>query len=121
MASSIDLPPYNRSYPAQFLRSLFVTAVPPPKGPRLDGIITGGDSGIGLECAPVLLSLQLSTLIITSQDVDKSGDVAVSLGKTYPAAHIEVWSLEMSSYDSIQALVERCRSLLKTAQGGTSR
>jgi NAD(P)-dependent dehydrogenase (short-subunit alcohol dehydrogenase family) len=115
MPSSIDLPPVREYYPKLFLKSqLLVTPQPPPKDLTLAGqtaIITGSNSGIGLECVRVLLGHQLSRVVLAVRSTQKGEDAAAELRKKHPAARIEVWSLDMLSYDSIRAFVQRCASL----------
>ncbi|KAI1810577.1 NAD(P)-binding protein [Poronia punctata] len=58
-------------------------------------VVTGANSGIGLECSRQLLDLGLSKLIILA----------------HPSAIIGVWKLDLSSNDSILAFVERTKAL----------
>ena len=115
MASSIDLPSVREFYPKLLFKSqLLITPQPPPKDLTLAGqtaIITGSNCGIGLKCARLLLDYQLSTIILAVRSAQKGEAAAVELRKIHPAARIEVWSLDMLSYDSIRAFVRRCTSL----------
>jgi NAD(P)-dependent dehydrogenase (short-subunit alcohol dehydrogenase family) len=74
-------------------------------------IITGGNGGIGLECGRLLLSLQLSHLILTVRSLQKGEEAADPLRKLYPKAKIDVWHLDMDSYESIRAFARKCAAL----------
>ncbi|CAK7218690.1 hypothetical protein SCUCBS95973_003565 [Sporothrix curviconia] len=101
-------------FPGPFIKSQFRTKTRlPPPGTDLTGhvaIITGGNSGIGFHAAEHLLSLKLSRLIIAVRTLPKGESAAARLLQTYPAAKIEVWPLEMTSYASIQAFAARVAS-----------
>ncbi|PYH76769.1 NAD(P)-binding protein [Aspergillus uvarum CBS 121591] len=72
-------------------------------------IVTGANVGLGLACARQLLALQLSRLILAVRSPPKGEVAARELRAAFPAAHVEVWPLDMASYASIQAFVSRCR------------
>ena len=115
MPSSAQLPPMQDSFLRFFFRNTFSTKLqPPPHGLDLTGqtgIITGGNSGIGLECVSVLLTQKLSRIILAVRSIKKGVAVATELQKTHPAARIDVWSLDLSSYDSIDEFAKRCATL----------
>lgn len=48
-------------------------------------IITGSNTGIGLECAKLLLKMNVSRLILGVRSVKKGNDVITSLPKKGPA------------------------------------
>ncbi|KAH8889178.1 NAD(P)-binding protein [Thozetella sp. PMI_491] len=75
-------------------------------------IITGGTSGLGHHCAHHLLSLKLSRLILAVRSQEKGESVADKLRLAYPAANVDVWLLEMTSYESIQAFCQRAETEL---------
>ncbi|OAP54610.1 hypothetical protein AYL99_11058 [Fonsecaea erecta] len=106
MASSKDLPPLTKSYLKIFIESQF-RAKPSqlPKGTNLSG--KGSNVGIGFEAARQLLSFSLSTLILAVRSVQKGEAAAAKLSKLYPKATIKVWSLDMSSYKSVEAFAKR--------------
>lgn len=96
-------------------RQLFVTPPPTTKGQvNLSGqvgIITGANAGLGLEASKQLLDLGLSHLILAVRD-DKRGSVAKDdLLNAFPSARVEVWPLNLSSYDSVQAFARKCETL----------
>ncbi|OQU94000.1 hypothetical protein CLAIMM_00425 [Cladophialophora immunda] len=115
MPSSKDLPPITTSFfPRLFIRNQFL-AKPQrlPKGTDLSGkvvIITGGNTGLGFESACQLLSFNLSRLILAVRSPQKGAEAAKRLHATYPRATIDVWQLDMASYDSIQAFVRRAET-----------
>lgn len=74
-------------------------------------VITGGNAGIGLECGRILLSRQLPHLILASRSSERGEEAAVPLRKAYPTARIDVWQLDMNSYDSIRNFAEKCAGL----------
>lgn len=117
MSSSLDRGPPSLPFPVQFAKSLLCSPPPPPKDLNLTGqvgIVTGGNRGLGYETADLLLSYKLSRLIITVRDEKSGEEAAAKLKLKLPnseATTIEVWNLDMLSYDSIQAFAKRCASL----------
>lgn len=94
-----------------FIKSQFLTR--PRRAPEnvdLTGqvaIITGGSTGLGYHSARHFLSLKLSRLILAVRSIEKGKSVAEKLSVDYPAAQIDIWQLEMTSYESIQAFCHR--------------
>ncbi|KAI0106421.1 hypothetical protein GGR51DRAFT_517648 [Nemania sp. FL0031] len=70
-------------------------------------IVTGSNIGLGYEAAVQLLGLKLSYLIIAVRSLSKGEAAASTMRKQYPKAKIEVWLLDMCSYESIQAFAKR--------------
>ena len=115
MTSSKDLPPLTSPFfPNIFIQNQFRSKPPQiPKSINLSdkiAIITGGNTGLGLESGRQLLSLKLSHLIIAVRSVEKGDKAAAQLRSEFPNATIEVYCLDMSSYESIQAFVERVKT-----------
>lgn len=112
MVGSKDLQPANAPFfPNIFFHNQF-RAQPewPSQSTNLSekvAIITGGNAGLGLEAASQLLSFKLSHLILAVRSSAKGEAAAKQLQSQYPEANIEVWSLDMSSIDSIQAFARR--------------
>ncbi|KAI1349861.1 hypothetical protein F5Y01DRAFT_287779 [Xylaria sp. FL0043] len=80
-------------------------------------IVTGSNSGIGLECARQLLDRGLSKLILAVRDEKRgaaaSEDLASGRRDLKPGSTIEVWHLDYSSYDSIASFADRARDDLE--------
>jgi short chain dehydrogenase len=76
-------------------------------------IVTGSNNGIGLECARQLLDLGLGKLIIAVRDESKGQAARTNLSscRYLEDGAIEVWKLDMLSYDSITAFAERTKTL----------
>lgn len=112
MAGSKDLQPSTaKFFPNVFFYNQF-RAKPewPSQSTNLSdkvAIITGGNAGLGLEAANQLLSFKLSRLILAVRSSKKGEAAAQQLLSQYPKARVDVWSLDMSSYDSIQAFARR--------------
>lgn len=98
-------------------RQLFMHPPPIAAGTRLEGqtaIITGSNTGLGLEAARQLLQLPLSRLILAVRSRTK-GDVAAEvLRHEFPhaAQQIEVWILDMDDPDSVSAFAVKCDQTL---------
>ncbi|KAF2498480.1 NAD(P)-binding protein [Lophium mytilinum] len=111
MSASLNLGPPKESARSRFLNSQFRASVQwPPKDTNIDGkvaLVTGSSSGLGLEASRQLLSLGLSSLIIAVRSVEKGEQVASRFRTKFPEANIQVWPLEMESYESIQAFARR--------------
>ena len=66
--------------------------------------------GLGYKAAHQLLDLGLSHLILAVRSSQRGEQAAERLRQIYPKASIEVWQLDMKSYDSIQAFSSRVKS-----------
>ncbi|KAI5918410.1 retinol dehydrogenase 12 [Camillea tinctor] len=97
-----------------FLRRQRTTPVPLSDDLNLTGqtaIVTGSNVGLGLSAARQLLGLKLSHLVMAVRSQAKGDAVAEQLRKDFPGAEVSVWILDMESYDSIRAFVEKCDTL----------
>jgi len=113
-----DITPEQRASHRQLLkRQLFTN---PPvytiKQVNLSGktaIVDGSNTGIGLEVARQLLDVGVSKLILAVRTIGKGEEAKRSLlaGRAATKQTVEVWPLDLSSYDSITALVERTKTL----------
>ncbi|KAI1101091.1 retinol dehydrogenase 12 [Jackrogersella minutella] len=77
-------------------------------------VVTGSNTGIGLECARQLLDLGPTKLIVAVRNESKGQAAKVKLLSGRPPLAddtIEVWKLDLQSYDSIIAFVERAKEL----------
>jgi retinol dehydrogenase 12 len=109
----------------QFLRGQLLQN-PPLPATDLTGrtiIVTGANTGLGLECAKHLLRLNISTLILACRSLEK-GEAAKQLllsakptTQTTTTTTIEVWPLDLSSYASVLAFGDRCNSALPRLDG----
>lgn len=98
-----------------FVKTQFRTKPrPPPSSTSLAGqtaIVTGSNIGIGLESVRIFLDYGLSHVILAVRSVEKGERAAAPLRKAHSKAKIEVWSLDMLSYESIQRFVQSCATL----------
>ncbi|KAK2595855.1 hypothetical protein N8I77_013647 [Diaporthe amygdali] len=77
-------------------------------------VITGSNTGVGFHTARQLLDLGLTRLILAVRNQDKGNAAAARLYEAYELAEgtaIEVWPLDLSSYESVMAFAQRARSL----------
>ncbi|KAL1877490.1 putative secondary metabolism biosynthetic enzyme [Diaporthe australafricana] len=116
MAPSKQLAPNTAPYfPKIFIETQFRSKQPPTPHTNLSGhvaIVTGANTGLGLEAAKQLLALHLSHLVIAVRSAAKGEAAAEALRKDYGDAKITVWLLDMSSYESIQSFAERAMEQL---------
>ncbi|OQV02388.1 hypothetical protein CLAIMM_07593 [Cladophialophora immunda] len=112
MPSSKEMPPSTTPFfPNHFIQNQFCTKPQfPPQDTDLTGkvaIVTGSNSGLGLECACQLLSYKLTRLIMAVRSTTKGENAAAALREQYPNATVSVWQLDMASYDSVRAFAAR--------------
>ncbi|KAI0530006.1 hypothetical protein GGR58DRAFT_525490 [Xylaria digitata] len=117
MTGSKDLEPSKTPFfPNVFFNNQFRARTQWPKaGTDLSNqtaIITGSNVGLGYETAIQLLGLKLSHLIVAVRSLDKGEAAATTMRKQYPKAKIEVWLLDMSSYESVQAFAKKVETSL---------
>lgn len=89
------------------------------KEPRLEGktaIVTGSNTGVGLETARQLLDLGVAKLILAVRNEGKGAAAATNIlaGRKPPvaASTVEVWKLDLNDYDSVVAFAGRCEKEL---------
>lgn len=116
MVGSKDLQPSHESFGKIFFQNQFRAK---PQWPTSDktlagqtAIVTGGNTGLGYEAALQLLGLRLSRLILAVRSLDKGEAAARKMRTLFPKANIEVWQLDMCSYDSVQSFAKRVWSHL---------
>ncbi|CAH0003347.1 unnamed protein product [Clonostachys byssicola] len=119
-ASKYDITPEKEASPGQyFYRQFFVKTEPVNRGQAdLTGktaIVTGSNVGLGLEASRQLLDLGLSTLVLAVRSEPKGEAARKSLlsARTGDAPQIEVWSLDLASYESITQFAERAKALAR--------
>lgn len=75
-------------------------------------IVTGATSGIGLEAVIKFASLGASKVIMAARDLERGQAVLADIEtQTGNKGQLEVWELDMNSYESILAFVERANTL----------
>lgn len=109
-----DRASWEASFPGIIRKQVFhrVPQIPP----HIDlhdkvAIVTGSSSGLGLECARQLLQLRLTKLVLAVRSQNKGQSTLSTLLAEFPKAHIEVWILDMESYQSVQDFAVRCQKL----------
>jgi retinol dehydrogenase-12 len=100
---------------AHFLYSQFFVKLPKPtkdfSGQTI--IVTGSNTGLGLEAARHLSRLNAALIILAVRNKDKGEGARKSILSSTGRADtsIEVWELDMQSYDSIRAFCARANKL----------
>lgn len=112
MTSSKKMGPITESFfPTIFRQNQFKAKAPSvPSSTNLKdqvAIVTGANVGLGLECCRQLLDLNLSYLILAVRSLEKGEAAATQLRKKYTKSRIEVWKLDLESYDSVQTFAKR--------------
>lgn len=74
-------------------------------------VVTGSNSGIGLECSREFLKLGLSHLVLAVRSQSKGDVVASQLRADFSDAKVEVSLVDMESYESVQSFATRCQAL----------
>ncbi len=114
---SKDMPPFPENFGPIFFQNQFRTKIELPtksKYPNVKGqcaIISGSNTGLGFEAAHQLLTLGLSHLIMAVRSTTRGEAAANKLRAASPSAKIDVWHLDMESYDSIQTFARKCADL----------
>ena len=114
MAASKDLPTFPPNFSKIFYKNQFKIKIPLPSKEKFGSlagkvaIVTGANQGLGFEASRQLLTLGLSHLILAVRSLEKGSAAASALATANPSAKIDVWALDMLSYDSIQSFVHKC-------------
>jgi retinol dehydrogenase 12 len=75
-------------------------------------IVTGGNAGLGREAAKFLARLGVERLIIACRTVSKGEEAREYIQKASGSTKlIEVWQLDLSSFDSVKAFAQRAQQL----------
>ncbi len=75
-------------------------------------IVTGSNSGLGLEAANHLVRLNVDKLILAVRNTSKGEEAKTYIeNKTGKKGVVEVWSLDLSSYPSVISFAERAATL----------
>jgi NAD(P)-dependent dehydrogenase (short-subunit alcohol dehydrogenase family) len=113
--ASKDMAPLPENFGPVFFKNQFRTKIELPTEKNYPdvkdkcAIITGSNTGLGFESARQLLSLGLSHLVMGVRSIERGNAAAMKLRATNSTANIEVWDLDMESYNSIQAFVRKCQ------------
>ena len=99
----------------KLLYSQFFESIPVPTS-SFSGqtiIVTGSNTGLGLEAARHLLRLQAAKVILAVRNLAKGETAAEELLESTGATKntIEVWPLDLSDYGSIKKLADRANGL----------
>ncbi|KAK7954816.1 NAD(P)-binding protein [Apiospora saccharicola] len=120
--SQFDISPEKEASQLRFLYRQFLAKTKEVDRDHVDlrgktAIITGSNTGLGLETAHQLLDLGLSRLIMAVRNVPKAELARESLlrrhrpGSSSRAIAIDIWKLDLSSYRSVVELAERAKGL----------
>ncbi|KAF7557123.1 hypothetical protein G7Z17_g933 [Cylindrodendrum hubeiense] len=115
---SKDMARLPENFGPVFFQNQFRTKIDLPtreKYPNVNNkcaVITGSNTGLGFESAKQLLSLGLSHLVLGVRSLEKGKQAATKLRLVSTTAKIEVYQLDMESYESIQTFVRKCEENL---------
>lgn len=118
MVVAFTISPEKEASMSNFFKRQFFDKTPPVSRRDVDlsgktAIITGSNTGLGLECARQLLDLGCSKLVLAVRSESK-GETArqgLSRNSNLKSDAIEVWNLDLASYDSVIAFSKRAQSL----------
>ncbi|KAJ5803992.1 uncharacterized protein N7518_000295 [Penicillium psychrosexuale] len=116
MGTKFDVTPEKQASLPRFFYNQITVKPAPVKGVSLEGktaVVTGSNTGVGLETSRQLLDLGLSKLILAVRSGEKGQAAKQNLaaGRDLSDDSIEVWKLDQSDYDSVVAFAERTKSL----------
>lgn len=75
-------------------------------------IVTGSNTGLGLEAARLFVRLNAARVILAVRSVKKGEDAKASIETSTNRKNvIEVWQVDMSNYNSIKDFAAKCGSL----------
>ena len=97
-----------------FLYSQLFATLPYPDGDHSGQVImvTGANGGLGLEAARHFTRLNASKVILCCRNIDKGNAAKKSIeDSTQRTGVVEVWQLDLGSYESVKQLVHRAQSL----------
>ena len=98
----------------KFIQNQWFTSIPYPNQ-ELTGqtfIVTGANVGLGLEAARHLVRLKAEKVIIAVRSLEKGEAAKKSIEATTGRRNvIEVWQLDLSSYESVKQFAQRVQGL----------
>ena len=99
----------------KFVTSQLFTSIPTPTSDfsQQTVIVTGSNTGLGLEAARHLTRLGASKVILAVRTLSKGETAAAEIVRScnVPEDRVEVWKLDVSDHDSIKAFVKRAEGL----------
>ncbi len=103
-------------YTSFLYRQVFVHPPQIPSDINLKGktvIVTGANSGIGLEAARQCVRLEAKLLILPVRTIAKGEAAKADICKTNPSSEtqVEIWLLDMDSFESVLDFGKRARGL----------
>ena len=116
-AVNFDITPEKRASQLSFFKRQLFRKTEPVTRDEVDlagqtAIVTGSNTGLGLECSRQLLDIGLSKLIIAVRNEAKGEAAKKQLLVDRSADQvIEVWKIDFSDYDSVTQFVERTKTL----------
>lgn len=97
-----------------FLHSQLLFKVPQPTTPFTDQtvIITGANVGLGFEAAKHYVALSARKVILACRSLEKGEAAKIAIEEsTKRTGVVEVWELDLASYDSVKAFAKRAIAL----------
>ena len=85
--------------------------IPPQNLSNQTVLVTGSNVGIGLAAIELLTKLKVSHVIMAVRTPSKGEEARQKLLKANPICSIEVWPLDMDSFDSVVAFGKRAKNL----------
>lgn len=102
------------AFPPGYIRSQLLVKLPYPEK-RFDGqtiIVTGSNSGMGLEGARHLVRLGAAKVILAVRSPERGRAAAESItASTKRDGVVEVWQLDLASYASVEAFAKKANTL----------
>ncbi|KAK6208458.1 hypothetical protein LQW54_006804 [Pestalotiopsis sp. IQ-011] len=93
-----------------FWKQAFTSVPPIPLNVNLAGkviLVTGSNVGLGLESVRQFLKLRPSRVIMAVRSLEKGETAAAFLRVEFPGTGIQVWEIDMASFQSVQAFAAR--------------
>jgi retinol dehydrogenase 12 len=102
------------SWVVSFLDNQLFTRIPKPTQNFQDKIVivTGANTGLGLEAAKHFVRLNASKVILACRNVEK-GEVAKRAIETSTACHLgalEIWQLDLASHESVKQFASKANT-----------
>ena len=72
-------------------------------------VVTGGNSGLGLESARVLAA-KGAQVVLACRSLDKANEAAAEISREHPSAKVETRQLDLASLASVRSFAEELRS-----------